>query len=290
MVLKLFYRYFKKINYLTMAVIFDWNEEDFNKLIDNCESEPVTPFLHKYLTKEGKTLEAGCGSGRFVYYLNKLGYNIRGIELNADSVQKVNRRYPELRIDVGDVTKLPFKDETIDFIISLGVIEHVVEGIDGPIKEMYRTLKPGGIAFVIVPSFNLIRQIKLKLGILHTKAFIQSIKDNKFVRRIMSKPSKTINDTVPSNSKYKSWPLFGKFYEYRFRKHEFENELRHGNFQILESIPVSLIDGIYHEFGKSFVKLSNHTFKPNKIGNWLNNFLSKYPFTHNHMHLCIIKK
>ena len=36
-----------------MAVLFDWNEKEFNKLIDNCPSEPVTPYLHKYLTKEG---------------------------------------------------------------------------------------------------------------------------------------------------------------------------------------------------------------------------------------------
>jgi SAM-dependent methyltransferase len=273
-----------------MAVLFDWNEKEFNKLIDNCPSEPVTPYLHKYLTKEGNILEAGCGSGRFVYYLDKLGYNISGIELNTDSVKKVNLRYPELKINIGDVTKLSFKDESIDYIISLGVIEHVIEGIDGPIREMYRVLKPGGIAFVIVPSFNLIRRIKHSLGILHLKAYFQMIKDNKLVRSLFNKPYNQAFDKVPSKSKYKSWPLFGRFYEYRFRKHEFENELLKENFKILESIPVSLIDGVYHEFGSSFVKLSDLTFKPNKIGNFLNNFLSKYPFTHNHMHLCIVKK
>ena len=237
-----------------------------------------------------RILEAGCGSGRFVYFLDKLGYDVCGIELNVETVSMINQRFPHLKITVGDVTQLPFDDNSLDSIISLGVIEHVVDGIDGPINEMYRVLKKGGIAFVIVPSFNLIRRIKYTFGILHLNSFIQFLKSTHLIRKIFNKPKRLDQVKVPSNSPYKSWPIFGNFYEYRLKKNEFEFELKKGKFKILESIPVSLIDGIYHEFGSSFVKLSNHTFKPNKIGNWLNNYLSKYPFTHNHMHLCIIKK
>lgn len=272
-----------------MSVVFSWNENDFQKLIANCPDEPVTPHLMRYLNKEWNILEAGCGSGRFVYYLNSLGYNVQGIEINTETVSVLNKKFPNLKIQYGDVTKLPFTDSSLDAIISLGVIEHVVEGIDGPINEMYRVLKNGGIAFVIVPSFNLVRRIKHRLGILHFVAAIRYLKDSTIIRSLFGKGPKG-GDRVPKNSPYKTWPIFGTFYEYRFIKHEFENELVKGKFEILESIPVSLIDGLYQEFGPLFVRLKNHTFYPNTIGRWLNSLLSRYPFVHNHMHLCIVVK
>lgn len=51
---------------------------------------------------------------------------------------------------VGDIHSLPFVDNSIDAIICIAVLEHV----EDPIKachEIFRTLKPGGNAFVYVP-------------------------------------------------------------------------------------------------------------------------------------------
>ncbi|MFQ5532120.1 MAG: class I SAM-dependent methyltransferase [Candidatus Nanoarchaeia archaeon] len=273
-----------------MAIVFDWQEESIQKLIDNCPSEPVTPYLFKYLRKDMRILEAGCGSGRFVYFLDKFGYKIEGIEINKRTVDIINEKFPHLNIKYGDVTKLEYENESLDAIISLGVIEHVVEGIDGPIKEMFRVLKPGGLAVVIVPSFNKLRQIKYYLGLLHLSAFLKILKDNNIIRKLFNKTPLYNTVKVPRSSKYKTEPILGNFYEYRFRKHEFENELKKGGFEIIESVPVSLVDGIYQELGKLFAKLNNHTFTLTKLGMWTNNFLSKFPFFHNHMHLCIVKK
>ena len=51
---------------------------------------------------------------------------------------------------VGDIHKMPFKDDSLDAILCIAVLEHV----ENPIlacQEMYRTLRPGGYLFVYVP-------------------------------------------------------------------------------------------------------------------------------------------
>ncbi len=285
---------------ITMSVSFKWKQEDFRKLIECCPSEPVTPYIFKYMPKDGQLLEAGCGSGRFVYYLNSLGYKITGIEINKESVDVLNKVFPSLDISQGDVIKLPFPDSSVSGILSLGVIEHIIEGLDVPIKEMYRVLKKGGYALVIVPSFNYIRRIKYLLGIYHIRTLLTRIN---LLRRIFGKPflkSDNAPANLPNGPKIKHWPFLGGFYEYRstaggfyeyrLTKQEFEEQLKRVGFSIIESVPTSHIDGIYHEFGKVFVTIKNHTFYPNFLGHLLNDTLSKISFCHNHMHLCVVRK
>jgi len=274
-----------------MSVIFKWKQEDFQKLIENCPSEPVTPYIFKYMPKDVQLLEAGCGSGRFVYYLNILGYKITGLEINEGTVITLNKIFPHLDIIHGDVRRLPFPDESMSGILSLGVIEHVIEGLDGPIYEMYRVLKKGSYALIIVPSLNYIRRIKYPLGIYHIRT---CLKRSNFIRKIFRKPILIYGNCtrkIPRDPKFKYWrDSKGDFYEYRLTKKEFEEQLRNGGFSIIESVPTSQIDGIYHEFGKAFVSITNHTFYPNVFGRMLNSILSQIPFCHNHMHLCVVRK
>jgi len=275
-----------------MSVTFQWKQEDFQKLINDCPNEPVTPYIFKYFSDphKDKLLEAGCGSGRYVYYLNSLGYDITGLELEQETVDTLNNVYPNLDIIQGDVKILPFPDNSFTGILSLGVIEHVIDGIDGPIKEMYRVLQQGGYALVIVPSFNYIRRIKYMFGYYHLMGII---KQSNFIRKCFHKSSIKYDRNerkYTSKSEYKHWNIIGNFIEYRLTKQQFEKALNKAGFEIIESVPVSLIDGLYHEFGRMFVKYYNLTFYPNIVGCWLNNTLSKIPFCHNHMHLCVVKK
>lgn len=49
-----------------------------------------------------------------------------------------------------DITDIPFKDNYFDYIICIHVLEHILDDILA-IKELYRVLKEGGIAFLAVP-------------------------------------------------------------------------------------------------------------------------------------------
>ena len=66
--------------------------------------------------------------------------------------------------------------------------------------------------------------------------------------------------TIRNKPKFKTYYVLDRFYEYRLTKQEFESELEQAGFVIIESVPTSQSDGIYHEFGKLFVTINNHTF------------------------------
>lgn len=51
---------------------------------------------------------------------------------------------------VGDLYSLPFCDDTFDVVFSIYVLEHVSEP-QAAIEEMYRVLKPGGVAYCLIP-------------------------------------------------------------------------------------------------------------------------------------------
>jgi ubiquinone/menaquinone biosynthesis C-methylase UbiE len=50
----------------------------------------------------------------------------------------------------GDISDLPFPDGSVDVILCSHVLEHVVEDRKA-LRELYRVLRPGGWALVLVP-------------------------------------------------------------------------------------------------------------------------------------------
>lgn len=57
------------------------------------------------------------------------------------------------------MTALPFEDNTVDYIECLEAIEHLsfVE-VPKAVQEMYRVLKPGGVAYIFTTNFDDIAQ------------------------------------------------------------------------------------------------------------------------------------
>lgn len=96
-------------------------------------------------------LDIGCGSGRI---LNKLAaqYQIQGFGIDISLNQlKANSKHNPFghRYYYGDAEKLPFQDNTFDFITCFDVFEHLSHPIDCA-KEICRTLKKKGKALVYV--------------------------------------------------------------------------------------------------------------------------------------------
>lgn len=279
-----------------MSIVFTWNREDFIYLLKSCDKDEATPYILKYLPKTGRIIEAGCGLGRFVKYLSDKGYNIEGIEYSEETVRTIEEIEPELNVIQGDVLNLPYRTNSVDGLISLGVVEHFISGCDKPLKEMYRVLKPGGIGIITVPSFNLIRRIKFFLYIAEINYFFNPIsiaKRSNFIRKVLNKKKLWRPENISCNRNKSDlciYPMFGNFFEYRFTKDQFEDALTAAGYTIIESLSIAHLDGVYHEFGRLFVTFKNWEFCPNIIGRFLNNLLSRIPFCHNHMHLCVVRK
>ena len=90
-------------------------------------------------------LDAGAGHAPYRQLFDHANYK------TADFMQFENARYGEIDI-VCDLTKIPLPDNSVDFILSTQVIEHVPE-FNSALAEFYRLLKPGGLLFCTAPLF-----------------------------------------------------------------------------------------------------------------------------------------
>lgn len=84
-----------------------------------------------------KCLEIGCGSGELSKYID----NYVGIDISPKTSKFI----------IGDAQKLPIKDNSVDLILLLDLLEHTDDKL--VMRETYRILKPDGYVIITVPGF-----------------------------------------------------------------------------------------------------------------------------------------
>jgi len=168
-----------------------WTEE-WNRLTPESEIRMwdfygLRPWILKYAPRNGKVLEAGCGLGRYVFYLSKFGIDIIGLDFSDATVKFLNKWSEENNfnstISKGNVCDLPFEDNSLSGYLSFGVIEHFIEGPKIPLSEAFRVLRPGGIAIISTPSvswFVAFRRAKQKIKQIVKKIIGRKIEKENF--------------------------------------------------------------------------------------------------------------
>ncbi len=144
-----------------------WASQETQKLYEDARKGELGYFADifpKYLPADGRILEAGCGLGQFVIALGQRGYQVEGVDYGKQTIEALNKRFPNLKFFFGDVTKLDVPDGHYRGYISLGVMEHRQQGPEPFLQEAYRILAADGIALISVPHLNGIRTLKKALG------------------------------------------------------------------------------------------------------------------------------
>ncbi len=105
-------------------------------------------------------LDFGCGSGSEVYQFRKMGYKAYGcdIENRFDNIQNLCQEEQIIShdesifrpIDISNY-RIPFDDESFDFVCSNQVFEHV-QDYQQALSEIHRVLKSGGYSLHYFPS------------------------------------------------------------------------------------------------------------------------------------------
>lgn len=98
---------------------------------------------------QGCILEDGCGVGMYVQHLSPFGGKTIGLEYDFERAAQAQQGSPHIINGAGET--LPLSSGTFDLILSHEVLEHVQDDRLA-VREIIRTLKPGGRAVIFVPN------------------------------------------------------------------------------------------------------------------------------------------
>jgi len=118
------------------------------------EKEWHIPQAANFATSENlRVLEIGCGLGTDGAQFAKAGADYTGVDLTEAAVDLARRRFELFDLPgtfrTADAEKLDFPENTFDVVYSHGVLHHT-PNTAGAIKEVYRVLRPGGRAVIML--------------------------------------------------------------------------------------------------------------------------------------------
>ena len=107
----------------------------------------LEPLIARYIDGSDLVIDLGCGSG---YWVRRLALRANRA-VGVDEDDRAFHLRPDLQLLKSSVYSLPFEDAVADAVTSRWVFEHLA---DPPraIAEMYRVLKPDGVALVVTPN------------------------------------------------------------------------------------------------------------------------------------------
>lgn len=136
------------------------DKRDYVDVVYNEADRPLTEYpqqlasylFDRYRIKKGANfLDIGCGRGEFLKGFINCGVNGHAVDQSSAA-----RKYcPEAELRNSDIENdgIPYPDSFFDVVYSKSVIEHF-HYPERLIKEMYRVLKPGGLAITLCPAWE----------------------------------------------------------------------------------------------------------------------------------------
>jgi len=101
-------------------------------------------------------LDVGCGRGEHLREFQKLGYQVRGVDLSNEAKELLK----DMEIEIVDIEKepLPYGDSSFDVVFNKSLIEHL-NNPENFMRESYRVLKPGGRLVTMTPDWESVYKI-----------------------------------------------------------------------------------------------------------------------------------
>lgn len=96
-----------------------------------------------------KILDGGCGTGLLAKKLEKYG-DVEAVDINPEALKFAKKR--GIKAKLASVTRLPFKENIFDLVVSVDVIYHKEVDDQKALSEFFRVLEPGGVLVLRVPA------------------------------------------------------------------------------------------------------------------------------------------
>jgi len=229
-----------------------WSEVSVDKPMEN---QDVYPLKYAELTirkNDGRILEAGCGNGRILRYYHNMGYDIVGFDFIEVAIDKLKKKDTTLRVEVGDITKLKFENESFKYLLAFGLFHNLEDGLEDAIRETHRVLKNNGKVCASFRADNI---------------------QTRLTDWLTNRRSKTTGSNQP--------PVFHKM---NLTKNEFSSLFNKNGFEIENIYPVENMPILYKfsffraqshkEFNENIAR--SEGYRLSRFGQKLQNMLMKY--------------
>jgi 2-polyprenyl-3-methyl-5-hydroxy-6-metoxy-1,4-benzoquinol methylase len=120
------------------------------KLCDYLLDSIIKPYFDGEV--EGKSLvDVGSGKGNHLVGFGRRGLEVSGIDKRSECIDVLK----DFDIRDSDIEhdKFPFDENSVDIVFSKSVLEHV-SNADNFLSEIFRILKPGGLAVLMTPDWG----------------------------------------------------------------------------------------------------------------------------------------
>lgn len=134
-----------------------YSEGSEQERLSSCklEKDRTLQILKRFLpSSPAIILDIGGAAGVYAFLLAEMGYEVHLIDPIALHIQQAkdtakNKKFKLSSYSVGDARHLEQKDNSVDAVLLLGPLYHLIKEEDRykALKEAYRVLKPGGILF-----------------------------------------------------------------------------------------------------------------------------------------------
>lgn len=101
-------------------------------------------------------LDIGCGNGRYLAYLEKLGFKITGIDSSETAIEMSRKVLgPDVNLIYAEMFKYEYLSNEYGLVYSLSSIHHgFKKDISELINKIYNALLPGGFVFITLPDIS----------------------------------------------------------------------------------------------------------------------------------------
>ena len=205
-----------------------WNSIPADQPMENCEVYPLKYAEEIIKDINGKILEAGCGNGRILRYYHNLGYNIIGFDFIKVAIEKLKNTDSTLLVEVGDITKLRFENESFKYLLAFGLYHNLEHGLEDAVTETHRVLEKNGKVCASFRADNI--QTRLTDWLTNRRS---KVTDN-VGSRVFHKMNLTKNEfsalfknngfEIENIYPVEKMPILYKFYFFRAKSHKKFNE------------------------------------------------------------------
>lgn len=238
------------------AIHGDGYEIGSREFFDNVEMhryEVYAPWMRDVMEFAGfagkELLEVGCGMGSDLLQFARGGSIVTGLDYTPRSVEISRRRFRVYDVPgtflIGDAENLPFPDASFDVVYSNGVLHHTPD-TERAIDEVYRVLRPGGVAKVMLyhrRSLYFWFVIILRFGILRGE--LARSTPEEIMSRYVEYSETGALPLVRAYTRHEVDRMFAKFSDRRTDV----RQLTRGELHMPGIVPDSFIDALGARFG-----------------------------------------